>query len=157
MRRAVGITGGAALAGVGGVALVFLHMSRLPVDPLAGMKSWSPNPVAVRLAVGNLAKPESDAARHREFARLFKQRFRDHGVGISLAYDHSDRMELACVAPMPRADMARIAVLLYHESKEVFSSTPVVDILATTGLGNVKIGEAREIPGSATVDVRFFH
>jgi hypothetical protein len=149
------------MAGGGFVAAVlvglYLFVPRSPGPDIgAASRAWPPTPAAIARAVGPAGAGSYLDARHRQFADMFKQRYRDQQIAVGVRFMSDTRVKLMCAALIPRWDMAHIAMELRREAKDVFGMPFDVDIYETyISTRQRKLAELRPRPGSDRVTVRF--
>jgi hypothetical protein len=127
-------------------------------DQLSGLVSWQPDAGALRQALaptaGKAGTPD-ETARHRQFAHLFQNRFRNHQPPIAVGMrfvEEIHRIKLMCPARMEPWDMDRVALCAWQETHNVFGRAYDIDIFETfIGTAPVKVGVLHAAPNRPDV------
>ena len=134
--------------------LYFLFPHYEDHDNIGEFAEWKPTPAQITQSLGKGTGQFSDT-RHKEFAKIFQQRFRDHEIAVGVHFLNAKTIKLMCGAIVPRWDMARVAAQLHKESYELFGVDYQVDIYETYISRRMKkLGELRQTgrAGHTTVD-----
>jgi hypothetical protein len=136
--------------------LYFMFPADRDNEHLGDFSDWNPTQKEIALAVGKGGAGTFRDPRHSAFARMFQQRFRQRNIAIGLRFTGDHRLKLMCSAILPRWDMARVGVDVYHEAKSVFDRVYDVDIYETyVAMRQRKIAELRAGPATGRLAVIF--
>ena len=141
-----------------GLLLYFWHGRAVDASLIDDYATWSPTSSAILSSIGpqqaGSSKEDIHDTRHKQFAALFQNRYRDHtpAVAIGLHFISPRLIKLLTPARMEPYNIDRIAVSAWHESKTAFGHEFDIDIYETfLSLAPVKIGTLR--PMTAQSDV----
>jgi hypothetical protein len=136
--------------------LYFLFPRRTAGESIGDFRYWSPavNEIGARTGYGDRGR--FDDERHRAFARLFQDRFRNRGHAVGLKF-LDERSIKAMFAPViPKWDMARVAVQAEADARAIFHKDFQVDIYETYITAPMrKIAELRRKSPGGPVEVVF--
>ncbi len=141
-----------------GLLLYFWHDRAVDASLRDDFDSWSPSPAALLASIGpaqaHPGKEDIHDNRHKQFAALFQNRYRDHtpAVAIGLHFISPHLIKLLTPARMEPYNIDRIAVSAWHESKAAFGHEYDIDIYETfLSLAPVKIGILRPMSNQANI------
>ncbi len=146
------------LLGIAGILplLYYLIPRSSEAESIGEDATWQPTLTEIATAIGNGPDAGFKDTRHKQFARLFQQRFRNqqHAVGVKFVSD--DKMKAMFAPIIPRWDMARVAVNAESEAHRLFGHHFDVDIFETYITSPMKkLAELRVDPRSGNRTVRF--
>jgi hypothetical protein len=132
---------------------------RPAADDFKGLAQWSPTQEDIARTIGKGDMGGSQDWRHRTFARLFQQRYRNRFVIVGMKFLNNATIMVQCVSSIPRPIMARIALSAHRETEALFGKEYAVHLFEMNGLGKRKLAEVRknETTGEESVvfDPRF--
>jgi hypothetical protein len=124
--------------------IYFLYPRYNDHDNIGEFVGWKPTPPEIAKAVGKGGGPFDDA-RHKQFSKIFQQRFRDHEIAVGVHFVDDKTLKLMCGAVVPRWDMSRVAVQLHNEAYALFGVDYKVNIYETYISRRMKkLGELRQ-------------
>ena len=122
----------------------FLYPRSDPPNDVGIFDDWTPTPPQLALAVGKSPGGTFDDDRHRHFARMFQQRYRDHEHAIGVKFITPTKIKAMFAPIIPRWDMARVAIQARREASDIFGTAYDVDIYETYITARMrKLGEVR--------------
>jgi len=136
---------------VGVVIIVFALYLFLPRsekgDNIGDFEGWKPTPAEIAAVVGKSGAGVYDDERHRKFAEMFKQRYRDQSYAVGMKFLSDAKIKLMFAATIPRWDMVRVAAQADREAWEIFGKHYQIDIYETyISIRQRKLAEVRFDP-----------
>lgn len=129
----------------GGAAILALATYRPiqheTIPDLSDVSSWEPTLAQIRDQIDQQGTVQ---ARKRQYAQLFRDRYRSRDLAVNLRVDEQGVFYLECAATIPTWDKARIAHQAWAEIRELFEERPRVLIYESyIGTFSRRVGEVR--------------